>query len=103
MQEAGTGRNSKILRIKRKFRIETPRKRLYTYISTDEILDRLRAEGCPISEDTFRRLMLEKNLFMMERRGRRWTATPYQARAIVELIKEWYKKPNLFENSESVL
>lgn len=100
MQKTGTSGNSEVLtpRYKRYKGTFPRRKRIYP-INIGEILKTLKAEGCPIAEETFKKLMIKEQLFMMTRRGKRWTCQPYEARLIVELVKEWYGKKNLFSDS----
>ena len=108
MQETGIGRNSKVLTESnsalapryRRYRGTFPRRKRIYPISIAEILRTLEAEECPIHLDTFLRLMLKENLFMMTRRGKRWICEPYEARLIVEIIKEWYGKKNLLSGPD---
>ena len=98
MQETGTGRNRPILRSKYK----TPFLRYSSFITASMIIRKLNEEGCHMTGSIFFGLMLKENLFMMTKRGKRWTCEPFEARLIVELVKEWYGKKNLLSDPPQV-
>ena|SRR3990167_3292474 len=102
MPQTGTGRNKPILRPRYKPTFPEKKKHYSGFITAKMIIRKLNEEGCPIYYDAFYKLMLEKNLFMMTRQGKRWVATPSEARLIVELIKEWYGKESLFDDLDRV-
>lgn len=102
MPETGTSRIRPILRPPRKPTFPR-RKRYSSFITITEIIGKIHSEGCLVSKQAFLKLMLDKNLFMMKKVGRRWIATPYEARLIVELVKEWYGKKSLFDDPDNLL
>jgi type III secretion system FlhB-like substrate exporter len=102
MPETGTSPKNRVLEYRRRH-YNSPHfsARYRTYVTAAEIVKKLQKEGVVIKEKRFMKLMLVENLFTMERakginKGGFWRCKPYEARLIVELIKEYLGYPSVF-------